>query len=743
MKVSLSCVEVARVSLGEPIRQAGQELFYRCPNHDDEHPSLKVNKGKNVWMCGPCGASGNAWQLAVFIGKLDPNDKEGVVSWLKERGLSIRTGNHPHMPITVADLARDKSLPTAFLEGLGLRNVTDGVLIPYHLIDGSEAPRHRLRTDLVAKDGSLWDGAKGEDIVPYGLEKSLEARTAGFIVLVEGESDRWTLTYHGFPALGIPGAMMAKSLRFEHVAEITEVYIFQEPDKGGEEFLTRASKQLTGIGWLGQILVVTLDGFKDPNELHKANSAEFKQKFQAALDAARPLKAEMPTGFAGGARTSPWSLAVGMNEFLGGEEESLEFMLPRVIVKGAVVGVFSPRGLGKSLWELSVAVSLAKAGIKVFLIDRDNPRRTVRERLRAFGATADLSNLKVLSRENAPPLTDSASWREFPYADFDLVILDSLDSAAEGIGEQDSAKPSKAIAPLLDIAHRENGPAVLVLGNCIRTGAHSRGSGVIEDRADIVFEVRDATGLCPSGEKPWVEELPPADAGSWVSRSSRRKHREKYRLAFIATKFRIGEEPDPFILEIDLTTDPWSVLDVTDVVDRQGKEERQQRAREKTETVRRAREDLVREIRRRHQENLVPMLKDKHAVPFLTALGLTRNAARELLNNPQGAWELHKLEGVKGHPVAVRLATQPEGKDGGGNVAPPEAAFTGAFHNTDFREPHLEPTAEIPTPQESENKDATEPPIPAVVPVCSGLFEQKSESKKEIASPDFDEEMTI
>ena len=32
----------------------------------------------------------------------------------------------------------------------------------------------------------------------------------------------------------------------------------------------------------------------------------------------------------------------------------------------------------------------------------------------------------------------------------------------------------------------------------------------------------------------------------------------------------------------------------------------------------------------------MPMLKDKHAVPFLTALGLTRNAARELLNNPQG-----------------------------------------------------------------------------------------------------------
>lgn len=72
------------------------------------------------------------------------------------------------------------------------------------------------------------------------------------------------------------------------------------------------------------------------------------------------------------------------------------------------------------------------------------------------------------------------------------------------------------------------------------------------------------------------------------------------------------------------------------------------------------------------------------------------------MNDPQGLWELHKLEGVKGHPVAVRPTTQPEEKDGGGNVAPPEAAFPGAFHNADFREPHPEPTAEIPTPQESE-----------------------------------------
>src|ERR1019366_1952690 len=184
------------------------------------------------------------------------------------------------------------------------------------------------------------------------------------------------------------------------------------------------------------------------------------------------------------------------------------------------------------------------------------------------------------------------AWAEFPYYEYDLVILDSLDSAAEGIGEQDSTKPSLAIAPLLDIARRENGPAVLVLGNTIKSAAHSRGSGVIEDRADIVFVVRDATNFHPTGKKPWVEELPAADAGSWAGRSTRRKRLSRYRLAFIGTKFRVAEEPEPFIVEIDLDTEPWTVRDVTDVVDREGAEARARSAQEREAAVSSAAEML-------------------------------------------------------------------------------------------------------------------------------------------------------
>ena len=65
------------------------------------------------------------------------------------------------------------------------------------------APRYRIRTALVAQEGSRWNSGEGK-IVPYGLERLDEARKAGYLVLVEGESDCWTLWYQGFPALGIP-----------------------------------------------------------------------------------------------------------------------------------------------------------------------------------------------------------------------------------------------------------------------------------------------------------------------------------------------------------------------------------------------------------------------------------------------------------------------------------------------------------------------------------------------------------
>lgn len=191
----------------------------------------------------------------------------------------------PTTGITVADLAQDKKLPESFLRSLGLRDRDDGVLVFYLPYDGGPAPRQRLRTALRAKDGSFWLAGEGSP-VPYGLDRLSEARKHDFVVLVEGESDCWTLWFHGFPALGIPGADMAGKLDSLHVEGISRFYIIREPGQSGETFVPGVLRRLSNLGWKGEVGQVLLDG---ANELHQQDPDAFKEAFRRVLDAAEPL----------------------------------------------------------------------------------------------------------------------------------------------------------------------------------------------------------------------------------------------------------------------------------------------------------------------------------------------------------------------------------------------------------------------------------------------------------------------
>lgn len=85
--MSFTCLQVARAWIGEPHHTVGGEYHYRCPNHDDSHPSLKINEKKDKWICGPCNKSGGAYTLAAFLGRLDPCEKRAVMKALTDRGL--------------------------------------------------------------------------------------------------------------------------------------------------------------------------------------------------------------------------------------------------------------------------------------------------------------------------------------------------------------------------------------------------------------------------------------------------------------------------------------------------------------------------------------------------------------------------------------------------------------------------------------------------------------------------------
>jgi hypothetical protein len=353
-----------------------------------------------------------------------------------------------------------------------------------------------------------------------------------------------------------------------------------------------------------------------------------------------------------GARGNPWDYALSAPAFLAEIENVLEFLYDGVLMPGAITRINSPRGLGKTNIGHAIGVQLARAGKRVLLFDRDNPKAEIKRRLHAWSA-AGLKTLTVLSREHAPALTDVRAWKKYPIGAYDVMIIDSWDASTEGVGEQDSAKPSKAQAILLDLAHREDGPAILVLANTVKSGAAGRGVGTLEDREDIVLEVRDATGFIPTGRSDWWSELPDASRGAWADRAARRVKKDRLRIACIYSKLRVGGELDPFILEVDFTTVPWTLRRVTGEVIAAGQAAQAAAAADsamiEADAINRLRDDVV----HRDNEGGAPYRKEE-AVTFLCGAGLRRKQSRILVDEGDGThWRLEQLMETHGQPIVL------------------------------------------------------------------------------------------
>ena len=211
----------------------------RCPAHNDTQPSLSIATGQDGRILLKCHAG---CSLAQITSALGVKVRDLFSSGPEQAPRSTVTG------LTVRQLAGHKHLPEEFLLSLGLTDLPGGgVRIPYFLMDGSPAPRHRLRFALKANKGSRWTKGKGS-LVPYGLHRLEDARKANCLTLVEGETDAWTLWHSGFPALGFPGADTVKKLLLaEYLEGIDKIYILQETDKGGKAFVRNVHDRLKAL----------------------------------------------------------------------------------------------------------------------------------------------------------------------------------------------------------------------------------------------------------------------------------------------------------------------------------------------------------------------------------------------------------------------------------------------------------------------------------------------------------------
>jgi hypothetical protein len=187
-------------------------------------------------------------------------------------------------PCNLESYAQAKRLPEEYLRKLGLSDreyqSKPAVRIPYLAENGEEtAVRFRIALEKSEEDDGRFRWRTGSKTILYGLWRLAKIRKAGWVVLVEGESDTQTLWYHGIPALGIPGVDTWKEVWTHHLEGIEKIYLIIEPDKGGESL----KDKLSTSGIRERLHILNLGAFKDVSELHVADPHLFKERFTDAL----------------------------------------------------------------------------------------------------------------------------------------------------------------------------------------------------------------------------------------------------------------------------------------------------------------------------------------------------------------------------------------------------------------------------------------------------------------------------
>ena len=184
----------------------------------------------------------------------------------------------PPPRITLAALAEARRLPVGFLAALGLRNLPfkTGIEIPY-LDEQGDVVLVKRRLYLALTEAEERAGLVkfrwpwGKPLIAYGLWLLKLARRAKRLVLVEGESDCWTLWYHGIPALGFPGNECPRAtLKREHLRGIKNLLVVEETGKGGAKFVANVRARLRELEFKGAASVfdMTPTAAKDVSALY-------------------------------------------------------------------------------------------------------------------------------------------------------------------------------------------------------------------------------------------------------------------------------------------------------------------------------------------------------------------------------------------------------------------------------------------------------------------------------------------
>jgi hypothetical protein len=241
---------------GEHRRKSKTDADVICPVHDDHNPSLGVDLRQNgagfkvVINCRSRGCEYAAILKAIGLTdadlKLNGGDKVTAYGCTLDAYAASKI--LPLEFLTSDDVALEDG--TCYVKALS-REVP-AVEIPYADQDGEQvATRYRISPG--GDDKFRWE--RGSKTTLYGLHKLEEAHDAGYVLLVEGESDCHTAWYRGLPAVGVPGVDNWRDEWAEHLNGISKIFVVVEPDKAGKKLWRSLVSCKTLAGRLRKVVI--------------------------------------------------------------------------------------------------------------------------------------------------------------------------------------------------------------------------------------------------------------------------------------------------------------------------------------------------------------------------------------------------------------------------------------------------------------------------------------------------------
>jgi hypothetical protein len=266
-----------------------------CPAHEDREPSLSVTEGDDGRALLKCFAGCATEDIVAELGLemedlFERRNGSAVVNRKKFLGTLPKT-TATAQPCNLKNYAEAKGLPVEFLQKHGLRDQKyqgqPAVRISYRGVDGSEeAVRYRIALKKSEEGDDRFRWRTDSKARLYGLWRLENIRKAGYVVLVEGESDAQTLWYYRIPALGLPGATNWKAEFAAKLEGIERIYVVIEPDQGGETL----RETLGASGLRDRLYLVDLGEHKDASGLYLSDRENFKDRFFSALKEAGSWK---------------------------------------------------------------------------------------------------------------------------------------------------------------------------------------------------------------------------------------------------------------------------------------------------------------------------------------------------------------------------------------------------------------------------------------------------------------------